>query len=142
MIGESVTVTPENGSDPNTNYDPLQITSHTIARASHSHPLYKSDNASVFGAIESAARGSIYSTTIKPFARKKDGRGAYKHYFPNMLRLTSGEKYKRTIALGSFLRRGMKINSSWIHLSHNIEVDANTLQTNNINRIGFYSPSA
>ena len=49
-----------------------------ISRASHSHPLYKTDNAIVFGAIESATRESVFSTTIKPVARKKDGRGAWK----------------------------------------------------------------
>ena len=49
-----------------------------IARASHSHPLYNTDKVTVFGAIESATRGSIYSTTIESLARKKDGRGAWK----------------------------------------------------------------
>ena len=86
MIRESSTVTPESGTDPNITYDPLQVNKSygnsgsvlgdSIARASHSHPLFKSDNATVFGAIESATRGSIYSTTIKPFARKKDGGAA------------------------------------------------------------------
>ena len=58
VIRESVNETPENGSDPNAGYDPLQdnklygnsgsVLGDLIACASHSHPLYKTDNATVF----------------------------------------------------------------------------------------------
>ena len=87
VICDTESVTPENGDDPNAKYDPLQtnkayentgsVLGDLIARASHSHPLFKFDNATVFGAIEGATCETIYSTTIKPFARKKDGRGAW-----------------------------------------------------------------
>ena len=87
MICKTESVTPESGDDPNETYSPLQIEKvhgssgsvlcDLIARVSHSHPLFKSNNATVFGAIEGATRGTVYSTNIKPFARKKDGRGSW-----------------------------------------------------------------
>ena len=49
-----------------------------IARLSHIHPLYKSDNAKVYSYIEEATRGTAYSSTVKAFARKRNGRGAWK----------------------------------------------------------------
>jgi hypothetical protein len=48
-----------------------------IKRMSHTNPLFKHDNAMVFALLDQATRGTIYSTTIKPYARKKDGRSAY-----------------------------------------------------------------
>ena len=87
VIRSSADVTPEAGNDPNATYDPLQpgkaygtsgsVLGDLIARADHNHPLFKSDNATVYGAIEEATRGSIYTTTIKPFSRGKNGRGAW-----------------------------------------------------------------
>ena len=47
-----------------------------IARASHDHPLYREDNAQVYYLLEEAIRGTSYAPSIKPFQRKKDGRGA------------------------------------------------------------------
>jgi hypothetical protein len=47
------------------------------ARASHTHPLYQDDNAEVYYKIEEATRGMSYAASIKPFQRRKDGRGAY-----------------------------------------------------------------
>ena len=65
-------MTPENGDDPNETYDPLQIDKaygnfeyvlgDLTDRASHSHPLFKSNNATVFGVIEGAPRGIVYSS--------------------------------------------------------------------------------
>jgi len=48
-----------------------------IARASHTHALYREDNASVYYALEEATRGTSYAASIKPFQRRKDGRGAW-----------------------------------------------------------------
>ena len=48
-----------------------------IARASHTHPLYRDDNAEVYYEIEESTRGTGYAASIKPFQRRKDGRGAY-----------------------------------------------------------------
>ena len=69
VIRESVNVTPENGSDPNAGYDPLQdnksygnpgsTLGDLIVRARYSDPLYKSDNATVLGAIESTTRRTL-----------------------------------------------------------------------------------
>ena len=76
MIHKTGSVTPENRDDPNETYDPVQIDKayvyagsvlgFLIACTSHSHPLFKPNNASVFGAIEGATRGTMYSTTTKP----------------------------------------------------------------------------
>ena len=49
-----------------------------IARLDHVNSLFKSDNASVYSMIEETARGIVYAPTIKPYARKKDGRAAWK----------------------------------------------------------------
>ena len=47
------------------------------ARLSHSGPVYKHDNGTVFSMIEKAARNTSVESTVKSFSRKKDGRGAY-----------------------------------------------------------------
>lgn len=47
-----------------------------IARASHDHPLYRDDNAQVYYHVEEALRSTVYAPSIKPFQRRKDGRGA------------------------------------------------------------------
>ena len=48
-----------------------------INRLTHVDPLFKSDNAMVYSLLEEATRGSVYAPTIKPFARRKDGRSAW-----------------------------------------------------------------
>ena len=48
-----------------------------IAHASHSHVLYKTDNAHVYSLIEQAARNSTFLSTIKPFENRKNGRAAW-----------------------------------------------------------------
>ena len=48
-----------------------------INRASHTHGLYKDDNASVYYKLEEATRSTAYADSIKPFQRSKDGRGAF-----------------------------------------------------------------
>ena len=92
VIREKVVVDPEappagGAADPDTSYDPLEtgkpygssgsVLEDMIKRSSHSHPLFKSDNATVYSLIEQAARNSQYLTTIKPFENRKDGRGAW-----------------------------------------------------------------
>jgi hypothetical protein len=49
-----------------------------VMRASHNHPLFPEDNSKVYYQIEEATRGTKYVSTIKPFQRRKDGRGAWK----------------------------------------------------------------
>lgn len=48
-----------------------------IARASHTHPLYRDDNALLYYFIEEATRGTAYAASIKPFQRTKNGRAAF-----------------------------------------------------------------
>ena len=80
VIYKSEFVTPGSQNDPSETYDPLQtdnacgnsgsVLGDLIARTSHFLYLFKSNSATVFDVIEGDTRGSVYSTTIKPFARK------------------------------------------------------------------------
>ena len=47
------------------------------ARATHTHALYRDDNATLFHYLEEATRSTPYAASIKPFQRRKDGRGAW-----------------------------------------------------------------
>ena len=53
------------------------IEAELIARASHTHPLFRDDNAMVYHYLEEATRTTSYAASIKPFQRSKDGRGAW-----------------------------------------------------------------
>jgi hypothetical protein len=48
-----------------------------IARLPHTGAIYKNDNATIYMMIEKATRGTSVESTIKGFARRKDGRGAF-----------------------------------------------------------------
>ena len=48
-----------------------------VARLPHVGPIYKNDNTAVYQKIKEAARGTSVESTIKPFSRRKDGRGAF-----------------------------------------------------------------
>ena len=48
-----------------------------VRRLSHTHPLYREDNNLLFSLLDEATRGTIYSPTIKPFARTSNGRSAW-----------------------------------------------------------------
>ena len=47
-----------------------------IARASHTHALFREDNGLVYFKLEVATRGTSYAASIKPFQRARNGRGA------------------------------------------------------------------
>ena len=49
-----------------------------VARAAHTHALYRDVNSVVYYLLEEATRGSSYAASIKPFQRGKDGKGAWK----------------------------------------------------------------
>jgi hypothetical protein len=49
-----------------------------IARASHTHPLFRDDNSAVYYLLEEATRGTSYAPTIKPYQRSKHGRDAWR----------------------------------------------------------------
>ena len=46
-----------------------------VARAAHTHPLYRDDNSVVYYQLEEATRGTSYAASNKPFQRGKDGWG-------------------------------------------------------------------
>ena len=48
-----------------------------IARLSHTSPIFRDDNNSVYHFLEEATRGTVYGKTLKPFTRAKNGREAY-----------------------------------------------------------------
>jgi hypothetical protein len=48
-----------------------------VARLSHTGPIFKNDNTSVFMKVEKATRGTSVESTVKAFSRRKDGRGAF-----------------------------------------------------------------
>jgi len=48
-----------------------------MARASHTHALYREDNAALYFFLEEATRSTMYASSIQPFSRRKDGRGAW-----------------------------------------------------------------
>ena len=48
-----------------------------IARASHTHGLFKDDNAAVYYCLEEGTRSTLYADTINPFQRCKDWRAAF-----------------------------------------------------------------
>jgi hypothetical protein len=90
VICDNVQVAPEtrNADDLTTVVDPLtpgnsfgqsgSVLTDLIARLSHNHPLYKSDNAKVYSALEEATRSTAYSSTVKVFSRHRDGWAAWK----------------------------------------------------------------
>ena len=47
-----------------------------IAHASHTHALFRDDNAAVYYALEEAMSSTSYAASIKPFQRSKNGPGA------------------------------------------------------------------
>ena len=48
-----------------------------IARSSHTHALFRTDNAKVYFYLEEATRSTQFSASIKPFSRTKNGRDAW-----------------------------------------------------------------
>ena len=48
-----------------------------VARAAHTHALFRDDNSVVYYHLEEATRGTSYAASIKTFQRGKDGRGAW-----------------------------------------------------------------
>ena len=56
----------------------FNMASELIARASHTHALFRDDNSVVYYHLEEATRGTSYAASIKSFQKVKDGRGAWK----------------------------------------------------------------
>ena len=53
------------------------VESELMAQASHTHALFHDDNSNLYYLLEEATWGTPYATSIKPFQRAKDGRGAW-----------------------------------------------------------------
>lgn len=49
-----------------------------VARTSHTHALYRDDNAKVYHYLEEATRSTPYAASIKPHQKGKDGRETWK----------------------------------------------------------------
>ena len=48
-----------------------------VARANHTHPLFREDNSALYFFLEEATRGTMYASSIQPFSRRKHGRQAW-----------------------------------------------------------------
>jgi hypothetical protein len=48
-----------------------------VARASHQHTTYATDNADVYYVLMAATTGTEYYASVEPFNQRKDGRGAW-----------------------------------------------------------------
>ena len=48
-----------------------------IARCTHAHPAFKTDNNTVFDVLERSLRNTQFYATVRPHSRKKDGRAAW-----------------------------------------------------------------
>ena len=62
------------------------VSNELIVRAGYDYPLLNEDNTKLYFAIEEAVRNTNYATSIKPFQRSKNGRGALlslKHQYYN-----------------------------------------------------------
>ena len=66
-----------------------------IARFSHDHPLYRSDNQSVYSMLETATRGTPYASTVKAFSRTKDGRRAWESMVSSHAGIDKWEKLEK-----------------------------------------------
>ena len=85
--GPLVYILRNNPEVPDEQDDPLDENSHfgssgslhdeLISRLTHTGAIYKNDNTSVFLKVEKACRGTSVESTVKSFARRKDGRGAF-----------------------------------------------------------------
>ena len=53
------------------------ISGDRVARLRHNDPLFRDDEAVVFGHLEAGVRGTKYANTIEPFKRDKRGREAF-----------------------------------------------------------------
>ena len=48
-----------------------------IKRLDHNDPLFVNDNATVYLMVEEATCDTVYASTVKPYSRSKNGRGAW-----------------------------------------------------------------
>lgn len=53
------------------------ITQELVTRATHDHPLFRSDNQTVFNLLDDVLRTTSYAPTLSVYRRTKNGRGAW-----------------------------------------------------------------
>ena len=95
-----------------------------INHTSHTHPLYKQDNASVFTMIEEASCGTHFSNTIQPFKIRKDGQGTW---LALILSHMGDDKWEIITKLNSAWLMTTKWNGKNTHLSFTVPTtDQNT----------------
>ena len=138
VIRENVEVLPETRpiGDLTTKIDPLltgkahgdsgSVLEDLKLRLSHSHPLFKTDNAKVFSALEEATRNTVYSSTVRAFARRRDGRGAWKAIVSNH---AGSDKWEL------LQKENMKwlLNTKWTGRNYSLEKFCNQHRTRFVN---------
>ena len=83
------------------------ISAELSARMSHAHALYRPDNATGYAQLVTATLGTQYASTIAPFKRAKDGRGAL---FALKAQFAGAAHWDREVKqMNDFLR-----NSRWL----------------------------
>jgi hypothetical protein len=85
-----------------------------ISRLSHTDPLFKSDNSTVYSLLEEATRGTIYAPSIKPYARRKDGRSAWLSMISSHAGADKWEKLQQE-------RLSFLINTQWNGRQYSLE---------------------
>ena len=48
-----------------------------IVRLNHNDPLFANNNAMIYSMLEESNHGTVYASTVKPYSRRKDGRGTW-----------------------------------------------------------------
>lgn len=97
-----------------------------VSRLSHDHPLYQTDNAKVYSALEEATRSTTYSATVKSFSRKRDGRGAWQALVRNY---AGSDKWE---ALQTANTKWL-LNEKWTGASYSLEKFCNQHRTRFVN---------
>ena len=64
---------------PNQPYDAEfeSVEEEMIGHVTHTHPLYRNDNASLYFYLEEATCSTMYTRSIQPYCRHKDGHGTW-----------------------------------------------------------------
>ena len=93
-----------------------------IQRINHDSPLYCSDKAMLYVMSEEATRNSIYSSTIKLYSRKKDGRSAWNAMISSHVGTDKWEKLQKDCV--RFL-----MNSKWNGRTYSLEKFTNLHRT-------------
>ena len=92
-------------------------------RITHSHPSFCSNNGILYSMLEEATRSTVYSLTIKPYNRIKDGRAAYLALMSSRAGKDKEDRIQKEIT--SFL-----MNVKWNGRQYSLEKFANFHRSN------------